>query len=60
MDVQVIIRKRSCGLGMSTLAIETHALAEKAEFTDNDLIVYLVDGRKVTIPTVCSLDWKMP
>lgn len=37
---------------MSTLAIETHALAEKAEFTDNDLIVYLVDGRKVTIPIV--------
>jgi hypothetical protein len=37
---------------MGTLAVETHALAEKAEFTDNDMVVSLVDGRKVIIPLV--------
>lgn len=37
---------------MSTLAVETHALAENVEFTDNDMVVSLVDGRKVFIPLV--------
>jgi hypothetical protein len=37
---------------MSTLAVETHALAEKVDFTDNDIVVSLVDGRKVIIPLV--------
>lgn len=37
---------------MSTLAVETHALAESVEFTDNDMVVFLVDGRKVIIPIV--------
>lgn len=37
---------------MSTLAVETHALAESVEFTDNDMVVFLVDGRKVTVPIV--------
>lgn len=37
---------------MSTLAIETHALAEKVEFTDDDMVVSLVDGRKIFIPLV--------
>jgi hypothetical protein len=37
---------------MSTLAVETHPLARNVEFTDNDLIVSLVDGRKVTVPLV--------
>ncbi len=37
---------------MSTLSVKTHALAEKAEFTDNDMVVSLVDGRKVIIPLV--------
>ena len=35
---------------MSTLAVEPHPLAENVEFTDDDLIVSLVDGRKVTVP----------
>ena len=37
---------------MSTLAIETHPLAQNVEFTDDDLIVSLVDGRKVIVPLV--------
>ena len=37
---------------MSTLAVETHPLARKVEFTEDDLIVSLVDGRKVTVPLV--------
>ncbi len=37
---------------MSTLAVETHPLAQSIEFTDDDLIVSLVDGRKVTVPLV--------
>lgn len=37
---------------MSTLAVETHPLAQKVEFTDDDLIVSLVDGRKVIVPLV--------
>ena len=37
---------------MSTLAVETYALAENVEFTDNDMIVSLVDGRRIMIPLV--------
>ena len=37
---------------MSTLAVEIHPLAQKIEFTDDDLIVSLVDGRKVIVPMV--------
>jgi len=37
---------------MSTLAIETYPLAQSVEFTDDDLIVSLVDGRKITVPLV--------
>ena len=37
---------------MSTLETEIHPLALSAEFTEDDLIVSLVDGRKVTVPLV--------
>ncbi len=37
---------------MSTLAVEVHPLAQNVEFTDDDLIVSLVDGRKVAVPLV--------
>jgi Protein of unknown function (DUF2442) len=37
---------------MSTLAVETYPLAQNVEFTDDDLIVSLVDGRKVIVPLV--------
>jgi hypothetical protein len=37
---------------MSTLAVETHPLAQSVEFTDDDLTVSLVDGRKITVPLV--------
>jgi hypothetical protein len=37
---------------MSTLAVETHSLARSVEFTDDDLIVSLVDGRKVIVPLI--------
>ena len=37
---------------MSTLAVETSALAENVEVTDDDMIVSLVDGRKIMIPLV--------
>jgi len=37
---------------MSTLAVEIHPQAQSVEFTDDDLIVSLVDGRKVTVPLV--------
>ncbi|VAX09578.1 hypothetical protein MNBD_GAMMA25-2205 [hydrothermal vent metagenome] len=35
---------------MSTLAVEIHPLAHNVEFTNDDLIVSLVDGRKVIVP----------
>ena len=35
---------------MSTLEIEVNPLAEGVEFTDDELIVSLVDGRKVSVP----------
>ena len=37
---------------MSTLTVETHPLAQNVEFTNDDLIVSLVDGRKVIVPLV--------
>lgn len=37
---------------MSALAVETHPLAQHVEFTDDDMIVSLVDGRKVTVPLI--------
>ena len=37
---------------MSTSIIETHPLARNVEFTDDDLIMSLVDGRKVTVPLI--------
>ncbi len=37
---------------MSTLAVETHPLADKVEFTNDDLIVSLIDGRKVIVTLV--------
>ena len=35
---------------MSTLAIEVNPLAEAIDFTADELIVSLVDGRKVSVP----------
>ena len=37
---------------MSTLTVETHPLAQNVEFTDDDLVVSLIDGRKVIVPLV--------
>ena len=37
---------------MSTLAVELHPLAQNVEFTVDDMIVSLVDGRKVIVPLV--------
>lgn len=37
---------------MSTLAVEIHPLAHNVEFTDDDLVVSLVDGRKVIVPLI--------
>ena len=37
---------------MSILVFETYALAENVEFTDDDIIVSLVDGRRIMIPLV--------
>lgn len=37
---------------MSTLAVETHPLAQNVEFTEDDLVVSLIDGRKVIVPLV--------
>jgi len=37
---------------MSTLVVEVHPLAQDVSFTDDDLIVSLVDGRKVVVPLV--------
>ncbi len=37
---------------MSTLAVETHPFAQDVQFTDDDLIVSLVDGRKVAVPLI--------
>ena len=37
---------------MSTQPVEVHPLAQQAEFTDDDLIVSLVDGRSISVPLV--------
>ena len=37
---------------MSILAVETYALAENIEFTDDDMTVSLVDRRKIIVPLV--------
>ena len=37
---------------MSTLAINPHPLAQSISFTDDDLVVSLIDGRKITVPLV--------
>ena len=38
---------------MSTRAIEVHALAQEARFTDDEMVVTLLDGRTVSVP----LEW---
>jgi len=35
---------------MSTLAVNPHPLAQSITFTDDDFIVSLIDGRKITVP----------
>jgi hypothetical protein len=47
-----ITETNSWRLGMSTLAVEAHPFAQNVEFTDDDLVVSLVDGRKITVPLV--------
>lgn len=37
---------------MSTLAIEVNPLAEQVTYTEDELIVTLVDGRKVSAPLI--------
>ncbi|MEK6770099.1 MAG: DUF2442 domain-containing protein [Pseudomonadota bacterium] len=37
---------------MNVFTAETHPLAQKVEFTADDLVVSLVDGRKVVVPLV--------
>ena len=37
---------------MSPLAVQTHPLAQHVEFTDDGLIVSLVDGRNVIVPLI--------
>lgn len=37
---------------MNTLAIETCALAKSVRFSDDDMIVSLVDGRTIAVPLV--------
>ena len=37
---------------MNTLTVETHPLALSIEFTKDDLIVSLIDGRKITVPLI--------
>lgn len=37
---------------MTTLAVEITPLAQEVHFTEDDLIVNLVDGRTVTVPLV--------
>jgi hypothetical protein len=40
-------------LGMSTSAVEIHPLAQNVTFTDSDLVVDLIDGRRISVP----LEW---
>jgi hypothetical protein len=37
---------------MSTPVVEVNVLAHKVSFTDNDLVVELVDGRTVSVPLI--------
>ena len=37
---------------MSTPAVEVNLLAQNVSFTENDLVIELVDGRTVTVPLV--------
>lgn len=37
---------------MSTSAVEIHAQADGVEFSDSELVVSLVDGRKITVPLI--------
>jgi Protein of unknown function (DUF3532). len=37
---------------MSTHAVEVHPLAQHISFTDDDMIVALVDGRTISVPLV--------
>jgi len=37
---------------MTTLTVGSHPLAQDVEFTDDDLIVSLMDGRIITVPLV--------
>lgn len=37
---------------MSTSAVEVHPLAQGVEFTHDDLVVSLMDGRRVIVPLV--------
>lgn len=45
---------------MNVFTAETHPLAQKVEFTADDLVVSLVDGRKVVVPSCGFLVWQMP
>ena len=38
---------------MSTSAVELHPLAKDVSFTDSDLVVVLIDGRRISAP----LEW---
>ena len=37
---------------MSTSAVEEHPRAHSIRFTENDLVVELVDGRTITVPFI--------
>lgn len=37
---------------MNTLTVDSHPLAVNVEFTDDDLIVSLLDGRKLLVPLI--------
>lgn len=38
--------------GMSILAIDVNPLAEKIQCSEDELTVFLVDGRKISVPIV--------
>ena len=37
---------------MSTLALEHESLAQKVVFTEDSFVVYLSDGRNISVPTI--------
>ncbi|MGR3173841.1 MAG: DUF2442 domain-containing protein [Candidatus Scalindua sp.] len=37
---------------MSTLALEHESLAQKVVFTENSFVVYLSDGRNISVPII--------